>query len=96
MEVTSKTFAAMLPDIMDQVTSCSFVAFDCEFTALRPDPRPEMRCSLFDTMEERYRKLTGAPVPALVSQVQGCRSAPFPARSAENRTNERNVPLSLR
>jgi hypothetical protein len=68
-EVTTENFDALLPDIKARISAASFVAFDCEFTSLHPDGRREMKNSLFDTMEARYRKLSRPAVHAVISQV---------------------------
>ena len=69
-EVTSENFSWLLPDILKHISSASFVAFDCEFTALHPDRRPEMRNRLFDTVEQRYRKLSRPQGHSVISQVR--------------------------
>lgn len=68
-EVTADNFEELFPVIKDEISSASFVAFDCEFTSLHPDPRQNMKNSLFDNMEQRYKKLTSSPLPAIISQI---------------------------
>ena len=68
-EVTVDNFEELLPKIKDEISSASFVAFDCEFTSLHPDPRQNHKNSLFDNMEQRYKKLTSSPLPAIISQI---------------------------
>ena len=75
-EVTIENFSLLLPDIMKHISAASFVAFDCEFTALHPDRRPEMRNRLFDTVEQRYKKLSRPQTHSVISQVEesSCRA----------------------
>ena len=88
-EVTVDNFEELFPAIKEEISSASFVAFDCEFTSLNPDPRQNMKNSLFDNMEERYRKLTTSPLPPLLSQIglsifkqlPGSRADQYEARS---------------
>ena len=88
-EVTVDNFEELFPAIKEEISSASFVAFDCEFTSLNPDPRQNMKNSLFDNMEERYRKLTTSPLPPLLSQIglsifkqlSGSRADQYEARS---------------
>ena len=88
-EVTVDNFEELFPAIEEEISSASFVAFDCEFTSLNPDPRQNMKNSLFDNMEERYRKLTTSPLPPLLSQIglsifkqlSGSRADQYEARS---------------
>ena len=68
-EVTLENFEQLLPSIRDHISTASFVAFDCEFTALHPDSRREMKNSLFDSMESRYRKLASPAGHAIISQL---------------------------
>jgi hypothetical protein len=55
-KVDAHNFEKLLPDIISAIESATFFGIDLEFTALRNDD--EFRGSFFDTMEERYRKLT--------------------------------------
>ena len=65
-QVTNENFEALLPDICRQIDNCSFLAFDCEFTALRQNS--SQKNTLFDTAATRYSKLSQAPVHSIISQ----------------------------
>ena len=66
-QVTADNFDRLYPEICRSVDNCCFVAFDCEFTALRPDAN--QRNSLFDTIQDRYTKLSQPPVHSIISQI---------------------------
>lgn len=54
MEVTKTNFKAVLPNVVDAIDSCDFVAIDSEFTGLRTE---HTNLNDLDTVEERYSKL---------------------------------------
>ena len=66
-QVTLDNFDRVYPEICQKVDKCCFVAIDCEFTALRPDPG--LKNSLFDSIQERYHKLSQPPVHSIISQI---------------------------
>ena len=65
-QVTNDNFETLYPEICSHIDNCSFLAFDCEFTALRADS--SQRNSLFDDLQTRFTKLSQAPVPSIISQ----------------------------
>ena len=66
-QVTIDNFERLFPEICQKIDKCCFVAFDCEFTALRPDP--SLKNSLFDSIQDRYHKLSQPPVHSIISQL---------------------------
>ncbi|KAK7078553.1 hypothetical protein SK128_024198 [Halocaridina rubra] len=54
MEITKRNFKSLLPNILDAIEKCDFIAIDAEFTGLRPTGYN--LCEL-DTLEERYAKI---------------------------------------
>lgn len=52
-DVTRSNFSQLLPEILDNISRASWIAFDCEYTALRPG-EPDSR--LIDTPAVRHRK----------------------------------------
>jgi len=65
-EVTKDNFEQVLPEVLGHIDNANFLAFDCEFTALNPDKNAKN--SLFDTIEQRYRKLAHPPTDSVISQ----------------------------
>ena len=65
-QVTKNNFEMLYPDICQHIDKCSFVSFDCEFTALQPDS--DQNNSLFDDAGARYSKLSNPPVHSIISQ----------------------------
>ena len=65
-QVTNDNYEQLYPEICSHIDSCSFLAFDCEFTALRADS--SQRNSLFDDVQTRFTKLSQAPVQSIISQ----------------------------
>ena len=49
-EVTRDNFESLLPEMCQNIEECSFLAFDCEFTALEPDKSQQR--TLFDDIRE--------------------------------------------
>ena len=65
-EVTKDNFQQLLPEVFGHIDRAAFVAFDCEFTSLSPDS--DTKNSLFDTIQQRYRKLAHPPLDSVISQ----------------------------
>ena len=68
-EVTRDNFESLLPDICQLIDTSAFLSFDCEFTALEPDPDSRLQKSLFDDVNQRYRKLSQPSVHSIISQL---------------------------
>ena len=65
-EVTRNNFQSLLPEICSHIDQSSFLAFDCEFTALDPDKT--LQASLFDDIKRRYSKLSSPALHSIISQ----------------------------
>ena len=65
-EVTNDNFEELLPSILACIDRADFLAFDCEFTALNPDSN--IKNSLFDNVEERFKKLAHPAIDSVISQ----------------------------
>ncbi|CAG0893918.1 unnamed protein product, partial [Darwinula stevensoni] len=57
-EVVDQNFLQILPNILGDIERSAFVAFDAEFTGILH--RECLKPSLFDTPEERYRKMSAS------------------------------------
>ena len=66
-DITRSNFQQRLPEILNYIERASWLAFDCEYTALRPG---ETESSLSDTPEARHQKHVDATISssALVCQ----------------------------
>ena len=53
-EVNRSNYEAMIPEIIEKIKKCNFVAIDAEYTGLQ---HPSAQNSLFDSAPERYQKL---------------------------------------
>ncbi|KAK2171272.1 hypothetical protein NP493_1085g00046 [Ridgeia piscesae] len=56
-EVLRSNFETLFPDIEQSIQDADFIAIDAEFSGLRQPSSKDERPSLFDTGEERYKKL---------------------------------------
>ncbi|CAL8117082.1 unnamed protein product [Orchesella dallaii] len=54
MEVTKDNFDDLLPEILEGIERCTFIALDTELTGLHPTDQKE---NYFDSVEERYKVL---------------------------------------
>ena len=68
-DVTRDNFETLLPDICQLIDRSAFLSFDCEFTALDPDPDARHQKSLFDDINRRYTKLSQPAVHSIISQL---------------------------
>ena len=69
-EVTIDNFHDVLPLVLDTIQSADFLAFDCEFTGLSADPTLE--ASLFDTPDQRFKKLRLSAQQLVICQFGLC------------------------
>ena len=67
-EVTNQNFDKLYPEICGYVDSSSFLAVDCEFTALRSADSNLSQNSLFDDAQARYTKLSQPRLHSIISQ----------------------------
>ena len=69
MQVTRDNYEDLFPEICSHIHACSFIAFDCEFTALRDNLSQSQ--SLFDDAETRYniQRNTSSGHHSIISQI---------------------------
>ena len=60
-------YERLLPEICGHIDNCAFIAFDCEFTALRSDESQQN--TLFDDVDIRYRRQALASHNSIISQI---------------------------
>lgn len=68
MDVVRSNFASLLPQIKDDIDASEFVSFDTEFSGLGQNRHH----NLFDTLEERYKKVKDSCLNYAVLQVGLC------------------------
>ena len=66
-QVFSDNYERLLPEIYCHIDNCAFIAFDCEFTALRSDESQQN--TLFDDVDIRYRRQAQASHHSIISQI---------------------------
>lgn len=67
-EIIKENFEERLPEILEGISKCSFVAFDAEFTGLSCVSGDKYKNSLFDDGDGRYKKLLVSTTQGIMSQ----------------------------